>query len=156
MNSRQKNPSIQNPSSNYPMQDKIVFQHDKLTVYDTKLSIGNATVFYPNISASSIQEFRPLSVIGIMALVSSISLSIGCILAFLMVGSSFIFFSTLALLLGMVALTIGALLYRVTCLTIHMSEKPVAILKSKDRRILETAQIAIDTAKIEYHRANPQ
>lgn len=138
------------------MQDKIVFQHDKLTVYDTKLSIGNATVFYPNISASSIQEFRPLSVIGIIALVSSISLSIGCILAFLMTRSFIVIFPILALLPVMVSLTAGAFLYRVTCLTIHMSGKPVAILKSKDRRILETAQIAIDTAKIEYHRANPQ
>jgi len=138
------------------MQDKIVFQHDKLTVYDTKLSIGNATVFYPNISASSIQEFRPLSVIGIIALVSSISLSIGCIPLFLMTRSFIVIFPILALLPVMVSLTAGAFLYRVTCLTIHMSGKPVAILKSKDRRILETAQIAIDTAKIEYHRANSQ
>jgi hypothetical protein len=42
------------------MPDKILYQKDRLTVFETKIVVGTATIFYPSVTSLNIYAGRPL------------------------------------------------------------------------------------------------
>lgn len=136
------------------MTEHIIFQHDRLTVYETKLSVGNATVFYPSISASNIYEGRPLLTAGIMGIVGLCPTAFMLFLGSRLFGPYFPTGIMAIMLIPMIVLIAVGFLYQVKCLFLSIDGRSVVIMKSNDRVILETAQRAIEHAKTEYHKRN--
>jgi hypothetical protein len=57
-----------------PKIERILFQRDGFTVNQAEIVVGNATIFYPSISATRIYEGRPLVMLGIAGLVGIVML----------------------------------------------------------------------------------
>jgi hypothetical protein len=130
------------------MPEKILFQQDRLTVSNLKITVGNATVFYPSVSATSIYEGRPYVVIGVAGLTAMLPLGLIWFFGALMVGLPM---NAIAILfIPMIGMAIFGFTYKLKCLFLSVDGSSVAVLKSKDRFELEAAQGAIESAKRAY------
>jgi len=132
------------------MNDRILFQRDRLTVSETKLTIGNSIVLYPSITATSINEGRPLIVLGVAGMVGLLPLAVVSLMGGPRPGTTFPATGSAFVLLGLVALAIIGFTYRVQCLRISVEGSSVTALRSKERIELEAAQRAIEEAKRAY------
>jgi len=132
------------------MNDRILFQRDRLTVRETKLTIGNSIILYPSITATSINEGRPLIVLGVVGLVGLLPLAIVSLMGAPRTGTMFPSTGSALVLLALVAFAVIGFTYRVQCLMISVEGSSVTALRSKARMELETAQRAIEEAKRSY------
>ena len=132
------------------MNDRILFQRDRLTVSETKLTIGNSIVLYPSITSTSIYEGRPLIVLGVAGLVGLLPLAIVSLMGAPRPGHMFPGTGSALMLLVLVALAVIGFTYRVQCLLVSVEGSSVTALRSKARIELETAQRAIEEAKRSY------
>jgi len=132
------------------MNDRILFQRDRLTVSETKLTIGNSIILYPSITATSIQEGRPLIVLGVIGLVGLLPLAIVSLTGAPRPGTLFPSTGSALVLLALVALAVIGFTYRVQSLFVRVEGSSITVLRSKARIELETAQRAIEEAKRSY------
>jgi len=129
------------------MNDKILFQLDCLTVYQSKLIFGDAKVLYPEIAASSIDDSKPYAWLSLVSLVSFVPL------VFMMAWGKIVFGLYLPLtaflisLLPAIGLVIFGFTHRMKCLFISIDGRSVAVLKGHRVEMLERAHQAIQTAK---------
>jgi len=132
------------------MNDRILFQRDRLTVSETKLTIGDSIVLFPSITATSIQEGRPLIVLGVVGLVGLLPLAVVSLMGAPGSGTLFPSAGSAVVLLVLVALAVIGFTYRVQCLLVSVEGSTVTALRSKARLELEAAQRAIEEAKRSY------
>jgi hypothetical protein len=132
------------------MNDRILFQKDRLTVSETKLTIGHSIVLYPSITATSIYEGRPLIVLGVVGLVGLLPLAIVSLMGASRTGTMFPSTGSALVLLALIAMAVIGFTYRVQCLLISVQGSSVTALRSKARIELEVAQRAIEEAKRSY------
>jgi len=132
------------------MPDNILFQKDRLTVSDAKLTVGNATLYYPNVSATSIYDGRPYLVAGIAGVAGLVPLGFMLFMGARILGPYFPIKAVAIMFVPLIGFAIFGFTYRVKCLFLTIDGSTVAILKSKDRSELEVAQRAIEEAKRAY------
>jgi hypothetical protein len=132
------------------MTDKILFQQDRLTVTDAKITVGNVTVFFPSVSAISVYEGRPFLAMGIMSVVGLFPSIFMLFMGSRLFGAHFPVMIMAVTLLPLIAMGIFGFTYRVNCLFLGIDGSSVAVLKSKDRSQLDVAQRAIEEAKRAY------
>ena len=130
------------------MNDPILFQEQKLTVYADKLTVGNSTLYYPNIDGLSIYSGKPLFWIGILMFVSMTPVFLIMLWGVQLLGAG-IFLPLLIIFVPTLGFGIFSMLYKVNILSITTSGSTVSVLKSKEINVLETAKMAIETARIE-------
>ena len=121
------------------MPDNILFQKDRLTVSDAKLTVGNATLFYPNVSATSIYDGRPFRAMGGSGLAGLVFSGVMLFMGARILGPYFPIKAVAIMLVPFIALGVFGFTYRVKCLFLTIDGSTVAILKSKDRSELEVA-----------------
>ena len=132
------------------MADKIIFQQDRLTVSDAKITVGNATIFFPSISAINIYEGRPFLGMGIAGVVGIIPSLFFVFVGRRLLGQHFPILPLAFGLLPLIAMCIFGFTYRVNCLFLGVDGSTVAVLKSKDRAQLDVARTVIEEAKRAY------
>lgn len=129
------------------MADKILFQWDRLTVADSHLTVGKATVFYSSVSAVSIYEGRPMLPMAVVGAIGLVPVAFIFFLGSRLFGP---YFPT-----GAIAFTRFPLLviiairffYEVKCLFVTIDGHAVAVLKSNELTLLEKAKAMIEEAK---------
>ena len=129
------------------MSEKILFQKNRLTVSETKIIVGNATIFYPSVTATSIYEGRPLIGMGFAGIAGVVIFGFSSLVFGRILGPHFPLAPILIMLIPMVGMAIAGFTYKVRCLFLGAGGGSVAILKSKDRSELEAAQRAIEEGK---------
>jgi hypothetical protein len=132
------------------MSERILFQQDRLTVSDRKIIVGNATVFYPSVSATSIYEGRPFFALGVMGIVGLLPVGVISLMGARLLGPYFPMKLVALMFIPTIGMAIFGFTYQVKCLFMGVDGSSVAVLKSKERFELEVAQRAIEEAKRAY------
>jgi len=130
------------------MNDPILFQERKLTVYSDKITIGNSTLYYPSIDGLNIYSGKPLFWSGILMLASMIPISFILLWGAQLLGAR-MFLPLLIIFVPLLGFGIFSMIYKVNILSITTNGSSVPVLKSKQLSVLETARTAIETARIE-------
>lgn len=136
-----------------PKIEKILFQRDGLIVSQAKIVAGNATIFYPSISATRIYEGRPLLKLGIAGVVGIVMYTVMTLEIGRLFGNSSPagFKAGALMLLPLAGMAFFGFWYKVKCLLVSIDgSSPVTVLRSKERRDLLEAQQAIEEAKSAY------
>jgi len=134
------------------MPDKILFQRDRLTVMESHLIVGRATIFYPSISALSIYDGRPLVGPAIVCAIGVLPLGFFAFMGTRLMGPYFPIRAVVWPLVPMAIFVIAGITYRVKCLFVSVEGSAVAVLKSKDVSVLEEAKHVIEGAKSAYEK----
>lgn len=129
------------------MPDNILFQKDRLTVSDSNLTIGRATVFYSSISVLAIYEVRPLLASAILSSIGFLPLGFIVFTGPRLFGPIFSLKPLLILFVPLAAYVVFGFCYRVKCLFVTIDGQAVAVLKSKEPGVLEQAKAMIEQAK---------
>lgn len=125
-----------------------IFAHDRLTVYPDRLEAGSFTAFCPSISGTYVYEGRPFLVPAIAGFVSSVMLA-----GFLLWGRMLLGYSIWPIIVPCgvaVAAVAFAAAYRAKCLFVSIDGRTIAVLRSKDRSVLEQARRAIEQARLAH------
>lgn len=128
------------------MNESVLFHDKDLTVDTSKISVGNTSIYYPNLSSVRIYNGRPWIVPGIALLTLTTILFIALSFAEKTAGVSLL---TPALILGipMAALGLALTVFKLKCLILTVDGNNVYAFRTKDMRQLHLAKEAIETAK---------
>ena len=129
------------------MADNILFQRDRLTVAESHLRVGHATVFYANISAVSIYDGHPLRPAAIMGAFGLIPVSLFLFWTARLFAGMFSVTPFLMVLIPWAGASFWAFQYQIKCLFDTIDGQAVAVLKSKEIADLEQAKTMIEQAK---------
>lgn len=117
---------------------------------DAKITVGNATIFFPSVSAISVFEGRPFLSMGIMSIAGLVPTVFMVFMGSRLLGPYFPVKITVVTLLPLIAMGIFGFTYRMNCLFLGIDGSSVAVLKSKERSQLDVAQRVIEEAKRAY------
>jgi len=132
------------------MSDKILFQRDRLTVTESRLYVGQATIFYPSISSLSIYDGRPLAAWAIFCAIGVVPLGFVFLMGTRLLGPHFPITAVAWPFVPLAIFVVVGLSYRVKCLFVSVEGSAVAVLKSQDLATLEEAKQIIEDAKSAY------
>ena len=125
----------------------ILFQSEKLTVSRSQITVGSASIFYPNISAVSIYEGRPFKGAAIASVISCVPLFFVFFMGSKLFGGLFPLKAMLSLLLPIGAIAALGVFFKQQTLFVTVDGRAVAIFASKDSSELQRARLAIEQAK---------
>ena len=136
------------------MTDRILFQRDRLTVMESHLTVGRATIFFPNISSLSIYDGRPLLGSAIVCVVGVLPMGFLAFMGARLLGPYFSVKAVAWPLVPMVIFVVAGITYRVKCLFVSVDGSAIAVLRSRDLAVLEEAKRVIEDAKNAFGKAS--
>jgi len=128
------------------MNDSVLFHDKQLTVDTAKISVGNTSIYYPNLSSVRIYSGRPWIIQGFALLTITTIL----LIALPSIGKSLgisLLIPTLILGFPMGALGLALTVFKLKCLILTVDGNNVFAFRTKDFRQLQVAKEAIETAK---------
>lgn len=128
------------------MNDQILFQKRKLTVYANRVTAGESTLHLSNIESLGIDQRRPFLWPGIIILVSTIPVAFVVLMGAQLLGKDPII-PLLLILIPAFGCSIFSILYRVYILSVTSNGTQIPILKSKQLTGPESAKAVIEAAK---------
>jgi hypothetical protein len=136
-----------------PESNPVLFQQDRLIVSKNSITVGSATVFYPNISSTRIYEGRPLIMMAFAGIAGLLPLGFFLFSGSRLFGGLFPTKAIFIMLLPLLTMIAVGIVYKVQCLIVGIQGQSVSVLKSKNLLDLESAQRAIEDAKRAYETA---
>jgi len=128
------------------MNESVLFRDKDLTVDTSKISVGNTSIYYPNLASVRVYNGRPWIVPGIALLILTTILFIALSFAGKIAGVSLL---TPSLIFGipMGAFGLALTLFKMRCLILAVDGQNIFVFRTKDVRQLQVAKEAIETAK---------